>query len=159
METIETHPKKGSRIVKTVIASLLLIAIVGITSYFVYSNLTWNPALIVHISTGVNESSSAHIITNVTFEQSEVIYKGTEAVPTYPEIDIMVRKGSLLSSPVSYWAAVPWDSEESSGNYTLTIIFRETYTPSIGDILIITIKQVSVNGRIMNKQTAFYTWE
>ncbi len=162
METTETQPQKGRRIENIAVVLVVLgflLAIAGVAGYYMYSNIKWNPALIVKISTGINETSGAPIITNMTFEQSQVIYKGADAVVEFPEITVMVRNNSINAAPVSYWASVPWDSKETSGNYTLTVVFRETYTPSSNDTLILTVQQVGLKGRILNKQTAFYGWE
>lgn len=158
MENTDLTPKKGRQIVKLAVIVLLLLAIAGVCGYFVYSNIKWNPALIVHISTGINESNGNPTVTNITFEQSRVMYKGKETVPQYPEVNVMVRNETINAAPVGFWAAAPWNPEETSGNYTITVVFREFYTPKTNDTLIVTIRHVAIRGYIMNKQTAFYEW-
>lgn len=158
MENTNEQPKKKGIGLKIVIWLTILI-IVGYAGYIAYNSVVWNPVLVVTITTGINESNdNSPTITNVTFEQSRVIYKGSNSVTSFPEINIMVRNESLLALPVAYWAAVPWNQEEPKGKYTLTISFKETYIPKPGDMLILTIKQVGLKGHIYNKQTAFYEW-
>lgn len=115
------------------------------------------PALKLTISTGINESDGSPIITNITFEQIQVIYKGADAQVDYPDISIIARNGSLLAAPVSYWAAQPW--VEGDKIYTLTLTFRESYTPKKGDFLILTIRFTGIRGYILGKNTAFYEWK
>jgi hypothetical protein len=115
------------------------------------------PALKLTISTGINESDGTPIITNITFEQTQVIYKGTDAQVEFPDINVIARNGSLESTPISYWAAEPW--VEGNKKYTLTLTFRDSYTPKTGDLLILTIRFTGINGYILGKNTAFYEWK
>jgi hypothetical protein len=118
----------------------------------------WNPALKLTITTGVNESDGSPTITNITFEQTRVIYKGTDAKVNYPDISVMARNESVAAAPVSYWAAEPW-VEGNNKTITLTLSFRETYLPKNGDLLILTIRFTGIRGYILGKNTAFYEWQ
>lgn len=159
MENINEQPLKKSWGKKIVLYLAILIVIVY-AGYSVYGKIDWNPALIVTITTGVNESKGdAPIITNVTFEQTKVIYKGSDTPAKFPEINIMVRNEELNSLPVNYWAAAPWNQGEKEGKYVITVLFLETYTPKPEDLLVLTIKQTGIKGNILNKQTAFYEWK
>ena len=115
------------------------------------------PALKLTISTGVNESDGSPIVTNLTFEQTQVIYKGADAKVEFPEISVMVRNQSIDSAPVTYWAAQPW--VEGNEKYTLTLTFRESFTPKTNDLLILTIRFTDFEGHIIGKNTAFYEWK
>ena len=159
MENTNEQPKK-KRIGLEIAVLLAILIAVGYAGYVAYSNINWNPALIVTIATGVNESrNDAPIITNVTFEQTKVIYKGADSPVKFPDISIMIRNEALTSFPVSYWASASWNQGETEGKYVLTVLFKETYTPKPGDLLILTIKQTGKGGYILNKQTAFYDWK
>lgn len=159
MENTQIVPKKSYGIVKTALVLLLLLAIAGTVGYYAYKQINWHPTLILKISTGVNETDNSPIITNVTFEQGQVIYKGTDTVAQYPEINVMVRNGTLESAPITYWASAPWNQDEESGKYTVTAVFKETYTPHSGDLFIVTIRQVGRGAYILKKTTAFYEWK
>ncbi len=115
------------------------------------------PALKLTISTGVNESDGFPIVTNLTFEQTRVIYKGADAKVEFPDINVIARNGSLDSVPVSYWAAQQRLKENEK--YTLTLTFRDTFTPKTGDLLILTIRFTDFGGHILEKNTAFYEWK
>ncbi len=115
------------------------------------------PALKLTISTGVNESDGSPIVTNLTFEQTRVIYKGADAQVEFPDINVIARNGSLDSVPVSYWAAQQRLKENE--NYTLTLTFRDFFTPKTGDLLILTIRFTDFGGHIIGKNTAFYDWK
>lgn len=159
MENTNEQPQKKTSKLKIAIWLAILIA-VGYAGYNAYSNFDWTPALTVTVTTGINESDGdAPIITNVTIEQSRVMYKGSDSVTTFPEINMMVRNQSLLAIPVAYWTSVPWKQDETEGSYKLTAVFKETYTPTPGEVLILTIKQVGLKGKVYNKQTAFYEWK
>ena len=159
MDNTNEKPKK-KRIGLEIAILLAILATVGYAGYVTYSNIDWNPALIVTIATGVNESrNDAPIITNVTFEQTKVIYKGADSPVTFPDISIMIRNEALTSFPVSYWASASWNQGETEGKYVLTVLFKEKYTPKPGDLLVLTIKQTGMGGYILNKQTAFYEWK
>ena len=147
----------------TVFIAVIIIA--GITGVL-YLNLDkventmniGNPALKLTVSTGVNESDGLPIITNITFEQNRVIYKSTDAITNFPEISIMVRNGSLDSSPVTYWAAQPWVEGENE-THTFTLTFRELYTPKKGDLLILQFRFTGPDGYNTEKKTVFYEWQ
>jgi len=115
------------------------------------------PALKLTLSTGINESDGSPIVTNITFEQTQVIYKGADAKVEFPEISVMVRNQSIDSAPVTYWAAQPW--VEGNEKYTLTLTFRESFTPKTDDLLILTIRFTDFEGHIIGKNTAFYEWK
>lgn len=115
------------------------------------------PALKLTISTGVNESDGSPLITNMTFEQTQVIYKGTDVKVEFPDISVIARNESLEAAPVSYWAAEQW--VEGKEKYTLTLTFRDSFTPKTGDFLILTIRFTDIGGHILGKNTAFYEWK
>lgn len=115
------------------------------------------PALKLTISTGINESDGSPTITNMTFEQTRVIYKGADVKVEFPDISVVARNESILAAPVTYWAAQPW--EEGQEKYTFTLTFRETYTPEKGDFLVITTRFTGLRGYILGKNTAFYEWQ
>jgi hypothetical protein len=115
------------------------------------------PALKLTLSTGVNESDGSPVITNMTFEQTQVIYKGTDVQVEFPDISVIARNESLAAAPVTYWAAQPW--VEGKEKYTLTLTFRDSFTPKTGDFLILTIRFTGIRGYILEKNTAFYEWQ
>ncbi len=115
------------------------------------------PALKLTISTGVNESDGSPIVTNITFEQTQVIYKGADAKVEFPDISVIARNGSLESVPVSYWAAQP--RVEENKEYTFILTFRDFFIPRTGDILILTVRFTDFRGYILRKSTAFYEWK
>ncbi len=146
----------------TVFIAVIVIALI-IGAIYVSIGKTGNllnmgrPALKLTISTGINESDGSPIVTNVTFEQTRVIYKGADAEVNYPDISVIARNESILAAPVSYWAAQPWVEDEN--NYTLTLTFRDSFTPKTGDLLILTIRFTGIRGYILGKNTAFYEWK
>ncbi len=151
---------KKTTVVITFTVIVLLIGAVYVSMGNIGSTLNiGKPALKLTITTGTNESDGTPIVTNVTFEQTEVIYKGTDAKVEYPDISVIARNESLLAAPVSYWAAQAWNEEKDNGTYTLTLTFRETYTPKKGDLLILTIRLTGIKGYILGKKTAFYEWK
>jgi len=115
------------------------------------------PALKMTISTGINESDGSPTITNITFEQIQVIYKGSDVSAGFPDISVVARNETLVAAPVTYWAAQPW--VEGDKNYTLTLSFRESFTPKTGDLLLLTIRFTGIGGHILGKNTAFYEWK
>lgn len=117
-----------------------------------------NPALKLTVATGVNESDGSPIITNITFEQTRVIYKGTDAIPKFPEIAVMARYGTLSAGPATYWASDTW-SESENETHTFTLTFRESHTPKKGDMLIIQFRFTGVGGYDTEKKTVFYEWK
>lgn len=146
----------------TISISVIIIAVIAGALYLSIDQMgsTLNigkPALKMTISTGINESDGAPIITNITYEQTQVIYKGADAQVDYPDISVIARNESILAAPVSYWAAKPWVEGEKV--YELTLTFRESYTPKKGDILILTIRFTGIRGYILGKNTAFYEWQ
>lgn len=162
MDSIETQVKpqnSGMNRILKMVSVLLILAVIGATGMYIGSNIEWRPALKLTILTEVNESDGSPTITNITFEQVSVFYKGTDSKVDYPDISVMARSGSLLAPPASYWVSVPWNEEETSGNYTLTVTFRDFYKPTTGDVLILTIRQTGTRGYILNKITAFYEWQ
>jgi len=116
-----------------------------------------NPALKLMISTGTNESDGSPIITNVTFEQTRVIYKGTDSQVVFPDINVMLRNETTFAEPVTYWASEPW--VKGKDKYPITLTFRDSYKPKTGDFLILTIRFTGTNGEILGKKTAFYDWQ
>lgn len=138
---------------------LTILVFTGGIGYCVYNNLEQHPMLIVSLTSSINETHNTPIITNVTFEQSQTFIKGTNSVIKFPEINIMVRNSSLLSIPVSYWTSTYWNQGEIKGEYVLNVFFKEEYIPQLGDILILTIKQIDTKGITINKQTVFYVWK
>jgi hypothetical protein len=100
-------------------------------------------------------------ITNVTFEQSSVVffYKATETSPRFPEIDANARINDFASGPSTYYAAAPFDFSKKSANYTVQLFFRDGKEPKQGDILFIPIRISGYTGTVLYKITAFYDWE
>jgi len=146
----------------TVFIAVIVIAIIIGAAYVSIGKIgsTLNigrPALKLTISTGINESDGSPIITNITFEQTRVIYKGEDAQVEFPDISVTARNESLLSAPVSYWASQPW--KEGNEKYTMTLTFRDSFTPKKGDLLILTIRFTGIGGYILGKNTAFYEWK
>ena len=149
--------KKNTAII-TIIVIALIIGAVYVSFDKIGSTLNiWKPALKLTISTGINESDGSPIVTNVTFEQTQVIYKGADAKVDYPDISVIARNESLVAAPVTYWAAQPW--VEGNENYTFTLTFRDSFTPKTGDFLILTIRFTGIRGYILGKKTAFYEWK
>lgn len=146
----------------TVIMAVIVIVVIAGALYISIDNIgsilnIGKPALKLTISTGINESDGSPMITNITFEQTQVIYKGADAQVEFPDISVIARNESLLAAPVSYWAAQPW--VEGEKNYTLTLSFRDSFTPKTGDLLILTIRFTGIQGYILGKNTAFYEWK
>ncbi len=149
---------KKTTVLIAVIVIALIIGAVYVSIDKIGSTLNiGRPALKLTISTGVNESDGSPIITNITFEQTRVIYKGADAQAEFPDISVTARNESLLSAPVSYWAAQPWI--EGTEKYTLTLTFRDSFTPKPGNLLILTIRFTGIGGYILGKNTAFYEWK
>ena len=145
----------------TVIMAVIVIVVIAGALYLSMDKIgsmlnIGKPALKLTISTGINESDGSPIITNITFEQTKVIYKGTDVQVEFPDISVIARNESLLAAPVSYWAAEPW--AEGKEKYVLTITFRDSFTPKTGDLLILTIRFTGIRGNILGKNTAFYEW-
>jgi hypothetical protein len=154
-----SKPKRGvNRILKLVIVAVIVLVVGLAALYVINTKIEWHPALKLTISTGVNETDGFPIVTNVTFEQTKVIYKGTDDKVVFPDIDVMARNGSVLAPPASYWASVQRDPKERNGTYTMTLTFRESYTPQKGDQLILTIFLTGSGGTILTKKTALYEW-
>ncbi len=146
----------------TVFIAVIVIALIIGAAYVSFEKIesTLNigrPALKLIISTGINESDGSPIVTNLTFEQAQVIYKGADAQVEFPDINVIARNGSLDSAPVSYWAAQQRLKENEK--YTLTLTFRDSFTPKTGDLLILTIRFTDFGGHILEKNTAFYEWK
>lgn len=153
----------------TVFMAVIIIAVIGGALFLSFDKLERSvykiesildigkPALKLTVSTGINESDGSPVITNITFEQTRVIYKGTDTRVEYPEISVVARKDSIRAPPVTYWAAQPWI--EGNETYTLTLSFRESYTPETGDFLILTIRFTGLRGFILGRNTAFYEWQ
>ncbi len=150
---------KKSTVFIAIIIIALIIGAVYVSIDKIESTLNiGNPALKLTISTGVNESDGAPIISNITFEQTRVIYKGTDAIPKFPEIAVMARNGTLSVGPATYWASDPW-YESKDEKHTFTLAFRESYTPKKGDMLIIQFRFTGVGGYDTEKKTVFYEWQ
>lgn len=144
----------------TIYIAVILIAVIFGALYFYKTGSTLNvgkPALKLTITTGINESDESPIITNLTFEQTQVIYKGADAQVEFPDISVIARNDSILAAPVTYWASEPW--VEGKDKYNLTLSFRDTFTPKAGDILILTVRFTGIRGYIIGKHTAFYEWK
>jgi hypothetical protein len=146
----------------TVILTFIVIVVIAGALYLSMDRIgsmlnIGNPALKLTISTGINESDGSPTITNITFEQTQVIYKGSDAAAGFPDISVVARNESLVAAPVTYWAAQPW--VEGEKNYILTLTFRESYTPKTGDLLLLTIRFTGIRGNILEKNTAFYEWK
>ncbi|MCZ7402988.1 MAG: hypothetical protein O8C61_12265 [Candidatus Methanoperedens sp.] len=149
---------KKSTVLIAIIVVALIIGAVYVSIDKIESTLNiGKPALKLTISTRVNESDGSPIITNMTFEQTQVIYKGADSPVVFPDISVIARNESLLADPISYWA-----SEQRVGGsekHTLTLAFRDSFKPKTGDLLILTIRFTSYKGNILGKNTAFYEWK
>jgi hypothetical protein len=149
--------KKSTFFIAIIVVALIVGAVyVSIDKIERTMNLD-KPALKLTISTGVNESDGSPIITNMTFEQTQVIYKGADSQVNFPDISVMARNESLYSDPVSYWASEP--IVKGKEKYTLTLTFRDSFKPKTGDLLILTIRFTGNRGDILVKNTAFYEWK
>lgn len=146
----------------TVIMAFIVIVVIAGALYISMDRIgsmlnIGKPALKLTISTGINESDGSPTITNITFEQTQVIYKGSDTKAGFPDISVVARNESLMAAPVTYWAAQTW--VEGEKNYTLTLTFRDSFTPKTGDLLILTIRFTGIRGYILGKNTAFYEWK
>ncbi len=146
----------------TVIMAVIVIVVIAGALYLSMDRIgsmlnIGKPALKLTISTGINESDGSPTITNITFEQTQVIYKGSDAKAEFPDISVVARNESLVAAPVTYWATQPW--VEGEKNYTLTLTFRDSFTPKTGDLLLLTIRFTGIRGYILGKNTAFYEWQ
>ncbi len=149
---------KKSTVLIAIIVVALIIGAVYVSIDKIESTLNiGKPALKLTISTDVNESDGSPIITNMTFEQTQVIYKGADSLVNFPDISVTARNDSLLSDPVSYWASEPRLGGKEI--HTLTLTFRDSFKPQTGDKLILTIRFTNNRGDIIGKNTAFYEWK
>ncbi|MGB8218268.1 MAG: hypothetical protein WCE94_13300 [Candidatus Methanoperedens sp.] len=149
---------KKSTVFIAIIVVALIIGVVYVPFDKIESTLNFGkPALKLTISTGVNESDGSPIITNMTFEQTQVIYKGADSEVHFPDISVIARNESLLGDPISYWASEPF--VKGKEKHTLTITFRDSFKPTPGDLLILTIRFTGNRGDIIGKNTAFYEWK
>ena len=142
---------------------IILLFILSISGYYLYQNALEmdlaKPAIIMKVSTNVSETGTP-MVNNVTFEESMIpfFYKRADSIPDFPEVDANVRLNTINTAPASYWASAHRNIGEE-GEFTLKLFFRDGYEPKSGDILIITIRLVSVTGAIQYKTTAFHCWE
>lgn len=150
--------KKNYIFIAIILIALLIGALYVSTGNIINSVNIWNPALKLTISTGINGSDGSPMITNMTFEQTHVIYKGKDAIPEFPDISVIARNESIEAAPVTYWGADPWN-EGNNETHIVTLTFRDSYTPKKGDLLILTIRFTGVRGYILGKNTAFYEWQ
>ncbi|MCX9025912.1 MAG: hypothetical protein OIN85_07455 [Candidatus Methanoperedens sp.] len=149
---------KKSTVFITIIVVALIIGAVYVSFDKIEGTLNiGKPALKLTVSTGVNESDGSPIVTNITFEQTQVIYKGTDSPVVFPDISVIARNESLLADPISYWASEPF--VKGNENHTLTLTFRDSFKPKTGDLLILTIRFTGNRGNILGKNTAFYEWK
>jgi hypothetical protein len=149
---------KKSTILIAIIVVALIIGAVYVSIDKIESTLNiGKPALKLTISTDVNESDGSPIITNMTFEQTQVIFKGADSLVNFPDISVIARNESLLGDPVSYWASEPRLGGKEK--HILTLTFRDSFKPQTGDILILTIRFTNNKGDILVKNTAFYEWK
>lgn len=146
----------------TVFIAIIVVALIIGAAYVSFDKIEsalniGKPALKLTISTGVNESDGSPIITNMIFEQTQVIYKGADSLVQFPDISVIARDDSLLSDPVSYWASEPRVGGKEK--HTLILTFRDSFKPKTGDILILTVRFTDNRGDIIGKNTAFYDWK
>lgn len=150
---------KKTNIFITIIVIALIIGTVYISTNKILSTLKiGNPALKLTISTDFNQSNGMPYVTNIIFEQTRVIYKGSDAIPDFPDISVTARNESLLADPVTYWASEP-RSLAKNETHTLTLTFLDSYTPKTNDTLILTIRFTGTKGSVLTKNTAFYEWK
>lgn len=142
--------------------SIVVLLIFSVSGYYIYRHSSdmglTKPALILKVSTNIDEKGDP-VITNVTFEQSSVMffYKRADSVPYFPEIQVNARINEMASAPASYWASEHFNYDE--GTYTIQVLFRDGKEPKQGDVLILPIKIISYTGAIAYKNTAFWIWE
>src|SRR3972149_4858386 len=144
-----------NKIIKYIILVLLIISVSG---YYLYQHSVEyglaKPALILKISTNLTEDGR-HMINNVTFEKSGVVffYKRTDTLPSFPTIEVNARLIKLDAAPASFWASTPYNFDEDEGNYELKIFFKDGNEPKKGDVLILPIRIVGHTGVPMYKTT------
>jgi hypothetical protein len=149
--------KKSTVFIAIIVVALIIGAVYASIDKIESTLNIGKPALKLTISTDINESDGSPIITNMTFEQTQVIYKGADSLVHFPDISVIARNDSLLSDPVSYWASEPFVKGKEI--HTLNLTFRDSFKPETGDILILTIRFTNNRGDIIAKNTAFYEWK
>lgn len=146
-----------------ILAALLTIA-AGLAYLYIEVKPELNlakPALVLGITTGINQSDGRLIVTNMTFEQTTVpiYYRSADSPVEFPNINVQGRNGTIYSPPVTHWASekIPVGSE--GGKHIMTLTFRESYKPRPQDVLILTIKIAEYGGLEEHRKTAFYEWK
>lgn len=144
--------------IKYIIAILLIFSVSG---YYIYQHGielgVTKPALILKVTTNLSEIGAVRV-SNITFEQSSVVffYKRADSIPNFPEIEVSARLNALDTAPATYWASTPYKDE---GYYEIKLFFRDNNEPKKGDILIIPLRIIGSTGVVMYKTTSFYLWE
>ena len=142
----------------------LVLLIISVSGYYLYQHSVEyglaKPALLLKVSTNLTEDGR-HMINNVTFEKSGVVffYKRTDTIPSFPDLEVNARLNKLNAAPASFWASTPFNFDQDEGNYELKIFFKDGNEPKKGDVLILPIRIVGHTGVPMYKTTAFYLWE
>lgn len=142
---------------------VIVLLLLSASAYYLYKNSSGigltKPILELKISTDLSDGMP--LITNVTFDQSSVIffYKATESIPKFPEIDVNARINEFESGPSTYYASAPYDFSKKNETYSIRLFFRDGKVPRQGDILILPIRITGYTGTILYKTTAFYDWQ
>lgn len=146
---------------KTIFIAILLL-VLSASAYYLYKDSSGigltKPTLELKISTDLSDGMPR--ITNITFEQSSVVffYKATESIPKFPEIDVNARLNEFESGPSTYYASAPFDFSKINETYNIKLFFRDGKVPKQGDILILPIRITGYTGAVLYKTTAFYDW-
>lgn len=149
---------------KTVVA-IIVILLIAIGLSYLYIDKIENvlisskPALKLTMSTDYNETGDFLVITNMTFEQTTVpvFYRSVDSPAIFPDIDVEGRNGSVIATPVTYWASAK--RVKTNETYVFTLTFRESYVPKSDDLLILTVRMNDFRGKLEYKTTAFYGWK
>ena len=150
---------------KTTTVAIIVILLIAIGLSYLYIGKIENvlipskPALKLTLSTDYNDTGDFIAITNMTFEQTTVpvFYRGVDSPVVFPDIDVEGRNETIVTAPVTYWAAEK--RVKTNDTYVFTLTFREPYVPKPDDFLILTVRMNDFRGKLEYKTTAFYDWK
>jgi hypothetical protein len=146
---------------KNIIYIIAVLLIISLSGYYLYQHGVEygiaKPTLILKVSTNMSYEGNP-MVNNITFEPSSVVffYKQADSIPAFPEIEVQAKRNELDAAPASFWASTAYKGD---GVYELRLLFRDGNEPQSGDILIIPLRIIDFEGRIMYKTTSFYLWE
>ncbi|MCZ7382387.1 MAG: hypothetical protein O8C64_12560 [Candidatus Methanoperedens sp.] len=150
---------------KMTIAITVVIVIALIGTLYLYADsiekemhLT-KPALKITATTGYNDTLGEIQITNMTFEQTTVpiYFRSVDSPAVFPDIDIEGKNSSITAVPITYWQSQK--RENTEGNYTFVLTFREPYVPKKDEVLFLAVRMNDFRGVLVYKQTVFYAWK